>query len=681
MPRRSSCARARVLLLAHRPPRRGDGDRGGRARDLRAHAGRRRPGHAARAREPRRHVLVGRAPRRRDPHRGGGPRGDRARARSRSPRHDHGALEPVVLLRLGGAHRRRDRVLRQVLADRLRVVGADEEETLEARANLASTLWTAERQDEAIAVEEEVATETARIMGADHPDALTARRDLAASYRRRAHRAGASAGEPRRRPRAGARRRPPGDRRRQEDPHRELSGRLSAVPQKCCRSPVTAMTPTSFESSSSTATRRASVVSARSRPTWRARRGRSSAPGRRARRRGARDRLLGDAGGGQRADVAPVVEQECLAAALAGLEVRAHLGDRRVGVEGAPRVQDIAHRQLVGLVDSDLGHPHNDGVPARGTMNRCPYPLHHAGRRTRAADRGARAVARRGVPGDRRGRRARGARRARGRGRALRAARNGPRAGVEALREVLADRHGFVGDSRRYDHPDNSMLNVVLERRRGLPILLSVLYLATRAAAGIPLSGVGLPGHYVVGDFAPGRRCSSTRSRAARRSSRSSRASCASGGCTRRRCGCSTTSSAPTAGARIWRARSRPPSCGSRCRSGRKRLRAAHGARRAPRPPELGTAGRPGAPRVRGDRGRVRSPCSAALTGLRHRAGAGAAGGVGVGTAVARRVGVVAAVARDLMLGSSVALLPRASSLISWPSSFGSDMSFLLRFA
>ncbi len=85
-----------------------------------------------------------------------------------------------------------------------------------------------------------------------------------------------------------------------------------------------------------------------------------------------------------------------------------------------------------------------------------------------------------------------------------RAARSGPRAGIEALSEVLAVRHGFRGDSRGYDHPDNSMLNVVLERRRGLPILLSVLYLAAARRAAIPLCGVGLPGHYVVGDFASG---------------------------------------------------------------------------------------------------------------------------------------------------------------------------------
>src|SRR3982750_267336 len=82
-----------------------------------------------------------------------------------------------------------------------------------------------------------------------------------------------------------------------------------------------------------------------------------------------------------------------------------------------------------------------------------------------------------------------------------RASFSGRGAGIEALREVLAVRHGFSGDERRYDDPHNSMLDVVLERRRGLPILLSVLYLATAKRAGIPLCGVGLPGHYVVGDL------------------------------------------------------------------------------------------------------------------------------------------------------------------------------------
>lgn len=72
---------------------------------------------------------------------------------------------------------------------------------------------------------------------------------------------------------------------------------------------------------------------------------------------------------------------------------------------------------------------------------------------------------------------------------------------AEALTEVLGRRHGFTGDQEQYDHPDNSMLDLVLTRRRGLPILLSVVYVEVARRAGIPLAGVGLPGHFVVGHF------------------------------------------------------------------------------------------------------------------------------------------------------------------------------------
>jgi regulator of sirC expression with transglutaminase-like and TPR domain len=70
---------------------------------------------------------------------------------------------------------------------------------------------------------------------------------------------------------------------------------------------------------------------------------------------------------------------------------------------------------------------------------------------------------------------------------------------VAVLSNVLGDTHGFAGDTEEYDHPDNSMLDVVLERRRGLPILLSVVYIEVARRARIPLAGVGLPGHFVVG--------------------------------------------------------------------------------------------------------------------------------------------------------------------------------------
>jgi regulator of sirC expression with transglutaminase-like and TPR domain len=70
-----------------------------------------------------------------------------------------------------------------------------------------------------------------------------------------------------------------------------------------------------------------------------------------------------------------------------------------------------------------------------------------------------------------------------------------------ACGQVLGRDHGFTGDRERYDHPDNSMLDLVLERGRGLPILLSVVYVEVARRAGIELAGVGLPGHFVVGHF------------------------------------------------------------------------------------------------------------------------------------------------------------------------------------
>lgn len=76
-----------------------------------------------------------------------------------------------------------------------------------------------------------------------------------------------------------------------------------------------------------------------------------------------------------------------------------------------------------------------------------------------------------------------------------------PRAQAHALSAVLGQRHGFEGDSKRYDRPENSMLDLVLETRRGLPILLSVIYAAVGRRAGLPICGVGMPGHFVVGHF------------------------------------------------------------------------------------------------------------------------------------------------------------------------------------
>jgi regulator of sirC expression with transglutaminase-like and TPR domain len=84
---------------------------------------------------------------------------------------------------------------------------------------------------------------------------------------------------------------------------------------------------------------------------------------------------------------------------------------------------------------------------------------------------------------------------------ALRGSARTPQAETAAVTHVLGAVHRFTGDTEQYDRPQNSMLDRVLERRRGLPILLSTVYVEAARRAGVPLAGVGLPGHYVVGHF------------------------------------------------------------------------------------------------------------------------------------------------------------------------------------
>ena len=72
---------------------------------------------------------------------------------------------------------------------------------------------------------------------------------------------------------------------------------------------------------------------------------------------------------------------------------------------------------------------------------------------------------------------------------------------ARACSRLLGAEHGFRGDRETYDDPGNSMLDVVLTKRTGLPILLSVVYIEVARRAGIPIGGVGLPGHFVVAHF------------------------------------------------------------------------------------------------------------------------------------------------------------------------------------
>jgi regulator of sirC expression with transglutaminase-like and TPR domain len=78
----------------------------------------------------------------------------------------------------------------------------------------------------------------------------------------------------------------------------------------------------------------------------------------------------------------------------------------------------------------------------------------------------------------------------------------GPRAWARAAAELLGERCGFHGTPGDYRRLESSQLHEVLRRRRGLPIMLSVVWMEVTRRAGAPVYGVALPGHFVVG-FGP----------------------------------------------------------------------------------------------------------------------------------------------------------------------------------
>jgi regulator of sirC expression with transglutaminase-like and TPR domain len=76
--------------------------------------------------------------------------------------------------------------------------------------------------------------------------------------------------------------------------------------------------------------------------------------------------------------------------------------------------------------------------------------------------------------------------------------RGGAATAVEAMNRLLFDEEGFRGNTKEYYDPRNSFLNDVLDRRTGIPISLSTVYIEVGRRAGLTLQGVGLPGHFIV---------------------------------------------------------------------------------------------------------------------------------------------------------------------------------------
>ena len=69
---------------------------------------------------------------------------------------------------------------------------------------------------------------------------------------------------------------------------------------------------------------------------------------------------------------------------------------------------------------------------------------------------------------------------------------------VKALNRYLFTEQGFKGNTKNYYELENSYLNRVIDRRTGIPISLSVVYLLIGKRLGLPVHGIGMPGHFLV---------------------------------------------------------------------------------------------------------------------------------------------------------------------------------------
>ncbi len=75
---------------------------------------------------------------------------------------------------------------------------------------------------------------------------------------------------------------------------------------------------------------------------------------------------------------------------------------------------------------------------------------------------------------------------------------------VQAFNDFLFDEQGFKGNESNYYDPHNSFLSDVLDRRTGIPITLSIVYVEVGRRAGLQVDGIGMPGHFIVRVREPG---------------------------------------------------------------------------------------------------------------------------------------------------------------------------------
>lgn len=69
---------------------------------------------------------------------------------------------------------------------------------------------------------------------------------------------------------------------------------------------------------------------------------------------------------------------------------------------------------------------------------------------------------------------------------------------IVALNQLLYEELGYWGNTEDYYDPRNSYLNEVIDRRTGMPITMSILYMELGRRIGLPVEGVSFPGHFLV---------------------------------------------------------------------------------------------------------------------------------------------------------------------------------------
>ncbi|AFY69413.1 hypothetical protein Pse7367_1116 [Thalassoporum mexicanum PCC 7367] len=69
---------------------------------------------------------------------------------------------------------------------------------------------------------------------------------------------------------------------------------------------------------------------------------------------------------------------------------------------------------------------------------------------------------------------------------------------IKIINQYLCQEQGFKGNQQDYYDPRNSFITDVIDRRKGIPITLSLVYMAIGEQVGFPLEGVSLPGHFII---------------------------------------------------------------------------------------------------------------------------------------------------------------------------------------